>query len=114
MRTDRSRDVKKDAYKQEGPSPLSERLRWALPCGVAFVASFCLMVVELVAGRLVARHLGSSLYTWTSVIGVVMAGLAVGNYTGGRLADRYVRPASSPRFLRGKGGGTEVCLETLR
>jgi tetratricopeptide (TPR) repeat protein len=47
------------------------------------------MIIELVAGRLIARDLGSSLYTWTSIIGIVLAGITVGNYTGGRLADRY-------------------------
>jgi len=47
------------------------------------------MVLELVASRLVARHLGSSLYTWTSVIGVVLSGITLGNWTGGRIADRY-------------------------
>jgi len=47
------------------------------------------MVVELVAGRIISRHLGSSIYTWTSVIGVILGGLAVGNYVGGRLAARY-------------------------
>ena len=47
------------------------------------------MVVELVAGRLIARYVGNSLYTWTSVIGIVLAGIAAGNYIGGRLADRY-------------------------
>ncbi len=47
------------------------------------------MVLELVAGRLISRHLGSSLYTWTSVIGVVLAGISLGNYLGGRIADRF-------------------------
>lgn len=47
------------------------------------------MILEIVAGRLIARHLGSSLYTWTSVIGVVLAGIAIGNYLGGRIADRF-------------------------
>jgi len=47
------------------------------------------MVIELVAGRIIARFLGSSLYTWTSVIGVVLAGITIGNYIGGRLADRF-------------------------
>jgi Flp pilus assembly protein TadD/spermidine synthase len=60
---------------------------WA-PQATVFVSSFCVMVIELVAGRMVSRHLGASLYTWTSVIGVVLAGLAAGNYLGGRLADR--------------------------
>jgi MFS family permease len=52
------------------------------------------MVLELVAGRIIARFLGSSLYTWTSVIGVVLAGITIGNYIGGRLADRF-RPAKT-------------------
>ena len=47
------------------------------------------MVLELVAARLVAKHLGSSLYTWTAVIGVVLAGITIGNYLGGRIADRF-------------------------
>jgi tetratricopeptide (TPR) repeat protein len=47
------------------------------------------MVLELVAARLIARHLGSSLYTWTAVIGVVLAGITIGNYIGGRIADRF-------------------------
>jgi MFS family permease len=56
------------------------------------------MVLELVAGRIIARFLGSSLYTWTSVIGVVLAGITIGNYLGGRLADRF-RPAKTLAIL---------------
>ncbi|MBN2269318.1 MAG: fused MFS/spermidine synthase [Sedimentisphaerales bacterium] len=47
------------------------------------------MILELVAARLIAKHLGSSLYTWTAVIGVVLAGISLGNYLGGRIADRF-------------------------
>jgi len=54
-----------------------------------FISSFCIMVIELVATRLIARYLGSSLYTWTGVIGIVLGGITVGNYIGGRIADRY-------------------------
>lgn len=60
-----------------------------IPCATVFISSFCIMVLELVAGRIIARFLGSSLYTWTSVIGVVLAGITIGNYLGGRLADRF-------------------------
>jgi spermidine synthase len=58
------------------------------------------MVLELVASRLIARHLGSSLYTWTSVIGVVLAGITVGNYMGGRIADHF-NPRKSLSVLFG-------------
>jgi tetratricopeptide (TPR) repeat protein len=60
-----------------------------VPSVTVFFSSGCIMVLEIVAGRLVAKYLGASLYTWTSVIGVVLAGIAVGNYLGGRIADRF-------------------------
>lgn len=60
-----------------------------IPGATVFLSSACIMVLELVAGRLIARYLGSSLYTWTSVIGVVLAGITIGNYLGGRIADRF-------------------------
>ena len=58
-----------------------------IPSATVFISSFCIMVLELVASRLIARHLGSSLYTWTAVIGVILAGITIGNYLGGRIAD---------------------------
>lgn len=60
-----------------------------VPTATVFISSFCIMVLELVASRLIARHLGSSLYTWTAVIGIVLAGITIGNYLGGRIADRF-------------------------
>jgi len=61
---------------------------WLLPNTTAFAASFCIMLMELVGGRIVSTHLGMSLYTWTSLIGVVMAGMSCGHFVGGWLADR--------------------------
>jgi spermidine synthase len=60
-----------------------------LPTVFAFVGSGCLLVLELVAARLIAPTVGVSLYTWTSVIGVILGGVSLGNYFGGRLADRW-------------------------
>lgn len=62
---------------------------------IVFISSGCIMILELVAGRIIAPSVGVSLYTWTSVIGVILAGISVGNYIGGRLADRW----ASPRLL---------------
>jgi len=70
-----------------------------IPSATVFISSSCIMVLELVASRLIARHLGSSLYTWTAVIGVVLAGITIGNYLGGRIADRFqARKALSTIF----------------
>lgn len=52
-----------------------------------FLTGAGMMTVELVASRLIARFLGSSLYTWTGVLGVILAGMSLGNYIGGRMAD---------------------------
>ena len=56
---------------------------------LAFTASACTLIIELVAGRIMAPLIGVSLYTWTSIIGVVLAGISLGNFVGGKLADRY-------------------------
>ncbi|MBI5653635.1 MAG: fused MFS/spermidine synthase [Chloroflexi bacterium] len=75
-------------------APARQTWLWQ-PNLIVFVSSACIMILELVAGRIIAPHVGSSLYTWTSVIGVVLAGITLGNYLGGRLADRW----ASLRFL---------------
>jgi predicted MFS family arabinose efflux permease len=59
----------------------------------AFLGNGCLLVLELVAGRVIAPTVGVSLYTWTAVIGVVLAGISLGSWVGGKIADR--RPARS-------------------
>lgn len=66
---------------------------------VAFVASFCTLVIEISAGRILAPMVGVSLYTWTSVIGVVLAGISLGAWVGGRLADRRPHPSTLGRLL---------------
>ena len=69
-----------------------------LPYALAFFSSLCIMIVELVASRLVARHVGGSLTVWTSVIGIMLGGICLGNVLGGRLADRVEpRRAIGPR-----------------
>ncbi|MGR3494058.1 fused MFS/spermidine synthase [Citreimonas sp.] len=52
------------------------------------VISAASLVVEIVAGRMLAPHVGMSLYTWTAVIAVVLAGFSAGHWWGGRLAEK--------------------------
>jgi len=82
---------------------------------VVFIASFCTLVIELVAGRIMAPYVGVSLYTWTSIIGVVLAGISIGAWVGGTLADRYPRPATLGwlLFLSGIGALTIAPLTDL-
>ncbi len=59
----------------------------------SFAAGFALMTVELVGARVVAPLVGSSVFTWTSVIGVTLLGLSVGSFIGGIIIDK--RPEMS-------------------
>lgn len=70
---------------------------------VVFIASFCTLVIELVAGRVLAPYVGVSLYTWTSIIGVVLAGISGGAYAGGILADRRPKPSTLGWLLVASG-----------
>ena len=63
----------------------SQRTFWLN--ATVFLSGAGIMTIELVASRLIARFLGSSLYTWTGVLGVILAGMSLGNYIGGRMAD---------------------------
>jgi MFS family permease len=73
-----------------------------LPYCLAFFSSMCIMTLELVSSRLVARHVGASLAVWTSVIGIILGGICLGNVLGGRLADRVLpRRAVGPLFALG-------------
>lgn len=84
----------------EGPSGAGALAGLLVANATVFISSFCLMVIELDAGRLITPYVGASLHTWTSIIGVVLAGIAVGNYVGGRLADRFATSrAKSKRVL---------------
>src|SRR5262245_37458882 len=55
---------------------------------IVFLANAALLVLQLLAGRFLAPFIGSSVETWTSVIGVFLTGIALGNHVGGRIADR--------------------------
>jgi len=83
---------------------------------VVFVASFCGMALELAASRVIAQSLGVSLFSWTGVIGVMLAGTCLGNFAGGILADKVNRPGSgwNPRMVLGGlltlGGGLTILV----
>lgn len=55
---------------------------------IVFGASAAVLVVELAAIRLFAPYVGQSLETFTAIVTVVLAGISVGTWVGGRLADR--------------------------
>ena len=67
-----------------------------LAAALVFCTSAAVLVLEILAVRLLAPYVGLTLETYTTVIGVVLAGIALGSWAGGRLADR-----TEPRALLG-------------
>ncbi len=55
---------------------------------LVFISSAAVLVLEILAGRLLAPYVGDTLQTYTGIIGVILAGISVGNWLGGKLADR--------------------------
>ena len=63
---------------------------------LVFFTAAAVLVLEIMAGRLMAPYVGVSLETFTGIIGVVLAGIAIGSWLGGAAADRV-----EPRSLLG-------------
>jgi len=61
---------------------------------LVFLSSAAVLVLELLAARLLIPYVGNTIETYTAIIGVVLAGIALGTWLGGRAADR-----SDPRRL---------------
>ncbi|MCS7185623.1 MAG: fused MFS/spermidine synthase [Armatimonadetes bacterium] len=60
---------------------------------IAFFCGAIVMVLEIAGGaRLLAPHFGSGAITWASVISVFLAGLSVGYFLGGMIADKFPTP----------------------
>ena len=55
---------------------------------VVFISGAAVMILEIVASRILAPHIGTSIIVWTSLIGVILASLSLGYFWGGKVADR--------------------------
>ncbi len=70
--------------------------------GLVFGASGAVLVLEIIAGRMLAPYVGVSLETFTGIIGTCLAGIAAGAWLGGNLADsRDPRKLIGPFLLAG-------------
>ncbi|MEK7138409.1 MAG: fused MFS/spermidine synthase [Patescibacteria group bacterium] len=62
-----------------------------------FITGACVLIVEIVAVRVLSPHYGNTIFTFSSVITVILSALSIGYYFGGKLAD--LRP--SPKWFYG-------------
>jgi SAM-dependent methyltransferase len=81
---------------------------------IVFGTSAGVLVLEILAGRLLAPYVGVTLETYTGIIGTVLAGIALGSWRGGRLADhREPRTLLGPTIALG-GLLALACLPIVR
>src|SRR5262245_53698340 len=65
-----------------GPAPA------ALVVADVATLGFITLGFEMVAGRLLTPEFGGDIYTWATIISIVVAGLMLGYFGGGFIADR--------------------------
>ncbi len=85
-----------------------------LAAAVVFLASGSVLVLEIVGLRLVGPYVGVTLQTSSAVIGVALAAIAYGAWTGGWLADRLdARRLLAPALVLA-GAATALTLPIVR
>lgn len=80
--------------------------------GLVFFTSAAVLVIEILAVRILAPYLGVSLEVFTGVIGVILAGISLGAWLGGRAADRG-RADRLPGPLLIAGGITAMAAPSI-
>jgi len=61
---------------------------------LSFVEGAAVMMTELLGAKIMAPYFGTSLYVWSSTLGVSLGALALGYYFGGYISKKYPRPIS--------------------
>jgi spermidine synthase len=86
MSASHSRSKKTPTAVPVAPTPVA--LHPAVAAATVFLASGAVLVLEILAVRLLAPYVGLTMETTTSIIGAVLAGIALGAAVGGIFADR--------------------------
>lgn len=55
---------------------------------VIFVCGAVVMIFELIGSRVLGPYFGTSIFVWTSLIGIILGSLSIGYYFGGKIADK--------------------------
>ncbi|MDX9907377.1 MAG: fused MFS/spermidine synthase [Bacteroidales bacterium] len=61
---------------------------------IVFLCGAVVMIFELAGSRVLGPYLGTSIFIWTSLIGIILGSLSLGYWLGGRLADRKPSPGA--------------------
>ncbi|NOX45753.1 MAG: hypothetical protein GXO89_02105 [Chlorobi bacterium] len=55
---------------------------------IVFVCGAVVMAFEIVGSRMLGPYVGTSIFVWTGIIGVILLCLSLGYYYGGKIADK--------------------------
>lgn len=55
---------------------------------IVFICGAVVMILELTGSRVMAPYLGTSLFVWSSLIGLILGALSLGYWYGGKVADK--------------------------
>ena len=58
---------------------------------VVFICGAVVMAYEIIGSRMLGPYVGTSMFVWTSIIGVILLSLSLGYMWGGRIADKKPR-----------------------
>jgi len=67
---------------------------------VLFIVDAIYMILELIASRLLSPYFGNSNLVWTSIIGIILLSNSVGNFIGGKIADKDCSKKNLKLFLK--------------
>ncbi len=73
-----------------------------------FITGTAVLIVEILAIRILSPYYGNTIYTTSSVIGVILAALSLGYYIGGKTADKY--PYAKVFYLIIFGSGLTILV----
>ncbi|MCK5084183.1 MAG: fused MFS/spermidine synthase [Candidatus Pacebacteria bacterium] len=55
---------------------------------IVFSTGAVVMILELIGSRILAPALGTSIFIWTSLLGIILGAMSLGYFLGGKLADQ--------------------------
>lgn len=71
---------------------------------VLFIIDAIYMIIELIASRLLSPYFGNSNLVWTSIIGIILLSNSIGNFIGGKIADKDCSKNNLKLILKVSGG----------
>ena len=81
--------MNKDKSPQSQANTTSITLSRNILLAVSFIEGGAVMIIELLGAKIIAPYYGTSLYVWSSVLGVTLGALALGYFSGGYISKKY-------------------------